>query len=85
MAGGPSYNRGRARAVRIKWISLAIPFVALVLLTIDLASGWSPDRAIRLALIAALAFGLVVHFAARLALAKWFSGSFTDDQDPMRF
>jgi hypothetical protein len=81
----PSYNRARAHAIRIKWISLAIPFVALAFLVIDLIDGWALDHSIRLALIAALAFGLVIHFAARLALAKWFSGSFTDDQDPMRF
>ncbi|KRA58294.1 hypothetical protein ASD89_05280 [Caulobacter sp. Root656] len=81
----PSYNRARAHAVRIKWIVLAFPVASAILLAIDMSNGWVLDRSMRLALIAALALGLVVHFAMRLVLVKWFSGSFTDDQDPMRF
>jgi hypothetical protein len=83
--GSPSYNRGRAHAVRIKWVSLALTVVTLILLLTDVAQGWSFDHSIRLALIATSAFGFVIHCATRLMLAKWFSGSFTDDQDPMRF
>lgn len=83
--GGPSFNRARAHAVRIQWLALVISLVAVVFLIIDMTSGWSFDQGARLALIAVLVFGAVVHFAARLALAKWFSGFFTDDQDPMRF
>ena len=81
----PSYNRARARAVRIKWIVLAFSIASAILLAIDMTNGWVLDRSIRLVLIAALALSLVAHFAMRLALVKWFSGSFTDDQDPMRF
>ena len=81
----PSYNRARASAVRIKWISLAVLVLALAFLAIDLASGWTLDRSIRPVLIAAVILGVVIHFAARLALTKWFSGSFSDNQDPMRF
>jgi hypothetical protein len=82
---GPSYNRGRSHAVRIKWVSLALTVVALIFFLIDMTHRWNFDRSIRLALIAISAFGLVIHCATRLALAKWFSGSFADDQDPMRF
>ncbi len=82
---GPSYNRARDSVIRVKWISLVALFMAAVFLVIDMANLWALDRPIRLALIAAAVFGVVIHFAARLALAKWFSGSFTDDQDPMRF
>ena len=85
MTSGPSFDRARAHAVRIQWLALVISLVAVAFLIIDMANGWSFDHAVRLALIAVLVFGVAVHFAARLALAKWFSGSFTDDQDPMRF
>jgi hypothetical protein len=80
-----SHNRARARAGRIKWISLGLTVVALIFLLIDVAQGGSFDRSIRWALIATSAFGFVLHCATRLMLAKWFLGSFTDDQDPMRF
>jgi len=80
-----SHNRACAHAIRIKWIVLTFPIASAILLAIDMTKGWVLDRSIRLALIAALALGLVVHFAMRLVLVKWFSGSFTDDQDPMRF
>jgi hypothetical protein len=81
----PSHNRARDSAIRIKWISLVAFFLAAVFLIIDMTNGWALDLSIRLALVAAMVFCAVIHFAARLALAKWFSGSFTDDQDPMRF
>jgi hypothetical protein len=82
---GPSYNRARGHAVRIKWVSLALAAMALIFLLIDMTHRWRFDHSIRLALIATSAFGFVIHCAARLTLAKWFSGPFTDDQDPMRF
>lgn len=82
---GFSNNRARARVIRMKWSSLAIPVGALIFLLIDMIQGWRLDRPIRLVLIAAVVVGLIFHFSVRLILAKWFSGSFTDDQDPMRF
>lgn len=81
---GFSSNRGRVHAVRCLRLALALALIAAALLGFDLASGGRFDPTVRLALVGTLIVSSIACVATRWALAAWFSGSFTDEQDPMR-
>jgi hypothetical protein len=65
-------------------LTLALALIAGALLAFDLMGGRPFDPTVRLALVATLIVASIACAATRWALTAWFSGSFTDEQDPMR-
>lgn len=82
--GGFSSNRGRAHGLRVLWTTLALALIAAALLAFDLVSRGRFDPTVRVALVATLIVSSIACVATRWALAAWFSGTFTDEQDPLR-